>query len=700
MSRRSSSAGPAGGLFSMPGGPGLLLLLSSVLFCGPLRSGTGPSGDRGYFTPLLVGGPAGVEVVWVRKALKEVPAFLQVRWAGGVLPPKPAGKGAVLRVPLPALEGKGPFAYRFTWKGGATPWYSFRPLPGKGAAGVRLAAYGDSRSNPKVHRALAELMKARKPDLVLNTGDLVGSGPLWSQWERSYLKPLAVLGSHVPIFTVIGNHEREARAYYELCSRSGPEKAWWSADVGPLHLVGLDSNVPLEPGSPQRKWLEDDLRRAAGTASWKILLLHHPFFTSAPGRRPSARVRSLLPLLLERGVSLVFEGHDHHYMRTFPVVMALEERTAPGLVCVTTGGGGAHLYPQKRMPFAAKEVMAWHYVLLDADPESLSGKVYDWEGKLLDRWKITRKSGMEGPRYWVGGEALAEAVRAGLDRLGPLLLSSPFPGKILLPVVLPGSPPPPAGMTLFLEGRPTQWRFSTAASPRAGKAWNWTLAFLGGGLPRAFPWPRVVLDLGVPGLAGRIQPMGWIPLWKPRGPWGVAQGRTGKALPVSLLDQAGRPAARGFLSVALKGSHLDVRFFSPLGKTKTSKARPASLAQWASGTRAECLALHLCGPGGKALQSFQVTRSYRSFLLGGPSGIAPGKAWSVKVLPGRDGKGWGASWEIDLPGRGLPLPAGGLRFQVSHFLTVFGIRVSSGPLKSDREPWPAAMRPLSSAGAR
>ena len=180
-----------------PSGAGLFpsssfLLLLCLLFPGPRLLSSPPGGkakggDRptSFFEPLLVGGPRGVEAVLVRKT--NGPAVLQVRRAGRGWKEIPAGSGKVLRVPLPALPGKGPYSYRFAWKGGATKWHSLRPLPGPGAGKLSFAAYGDSRSNPKVHEALAALMKARRPDLVVNTGDLVGRGSIWDQWERSYL---------------------------------------------------------------------------------------------------------------------------------------------------------------------------------------------------------------------------------------------------------------------------------------------------------------------------------------------------------------------------------------------------------------------------------------------------------------------------------------------------------------------------------
>ncbi len=692
-----------------PGGPvpagtgffplSFLLVLSFLLLPGASLSASPPGGGKkekppSFFAPLLVGGPGGVEAVLVRK--KEIPAVLQVRRAGRAWKEVPAGSGRVLRVGLPPLEGRGPFSYRFSWKGGATPWYGFRPLPRPGAGRLSFAAYGDSRSNPRVHQALAAHMEARRPDLVVNTGDLVGRGSVWAQWERSYLGPLAPLASHTPIFTVMGNHEGENPSYFALCTRSGKKKAWWSADAGPVHFIGLDSNVSLDPGSPQRKWLEADLAKAAGTRAWKILLLHHPFFTACPGREPLRKVRALLPLLEARGVSLVLEGHDHHYMRTYPVVLESREKSAPGVVCVTTGGGGAPLYPVHPVPFAAKAVKTWHYLWIEARPDRLTGKVFDWKGKEIDSWTLTRKTGMPGPRYWVGSEEIVRAARSALDGIGPLLLGPGFPRSVRFAPLFPGGAGPLPDMDLVLragKGQEALWSLSGGGNAVPGKPWPWEIHCPPPGeISAGAPWPRLVLDFQMRGFAGNRRLLGPLPVWKRRGPWhGGGRGMR----PIALVDRWGRPLSPGMLEISRREGSLVVLFQSPFGRKKTSKPRKPRPAQWARRSLAERLALFLCGPGGKRMQSFQVTRGYRSFHTGwGKKGLSPRAGWSVQVLPGLKGRGWGARWEIHLGERGLPSPAEGLLFQVSHELPFQDFFASSGPIESDHSPWPASMESL------
>ena len=51
-------------------------------------------------------------------------------------------------------------------------------------------------------------------------------------------------------------------------------------DVDIWHVVSLNSNVPLTPGSEQYQWLQDDL--AGNLTKCSLAYWHHPRFTSGP----------------------------------------------------------------------------------------------------------------------------------------------------------------------------------------------------------------------------------------------------------------------------------------------------------------------------------------------------------------------------------------------------------------------------------
>ena len=117
-----------------------------------------------------------------------------------------------------------------------------------------------------------------------------------------------------------GNHDYEspgAGPYFAYFgAAAGPAGlGYYSFQAGDWHVLSLNSNVPMGPGSAQLSWLKDDLtaRRAACMAA----IFHHPLFTVGPnGSTPETR--ELWRVLYEAGVDVVINGHDHLYQRFSP----------------------------------------------------------------------------------------------------------------------------------------------------------------------------------------------------------------------------------------------------------------------------------------------------------------------------------------------------------------------------------------------
>jgi 3',5'-cyclic-AMP phosphodiesterase len=138
------------------------------------------------------------------------------------------------------------------------------------------------RTAERLARAVEHLLSLDpRPDAIAITGDLVDGGGA-DEYARlvDLLAPLPM-----PIYVVPGNHdEREnmraafgARGYFPaegfLC---------YEADVGPVRLIGLDTNVPGVPGGrlceERLAWLES--RLADQPERPTILIQHHPPFAT------------------------------------------------------------------------------------------------------------------------------------------------------------------------------------------------------------------------------------------------------------------------------------------------------------------------------------------------------------------------------------------------------------------------------------
>ncbi len=127
----------------------------------------------------------------------------------------------------------------------------------------------------------------------------------------------------------------------------------YSFDQGNTHFVFLDGNPHLFdallsydanylyapttfPEYPKivRDWLLKDLDSSNQT--WKIVVFHHPSFSSSNSTVRNFQMRRVAKLLEDHGVNIVFNGHAHNYQRTYPLRALASVADAP-----TSAGGPA-----------------------------------------------------------------------------------------------------------------------------------------------------------------------------------------------------------------------------------------------------------------------------------------------------------------------------------------------------------------------
>lgn len=296
-----------------------------------------------------------------------------------------------------------------------------RTAPRAGTRRWRLAVYGDSRSNPAMHRRIAALIAHSEPDLVLHTGDMVADGQNRPGWRREFFGPLEPFAGSIPWASVLGNHENDASNYFAYVSLPGNER-FFALDYASAHLICLDSNAWIERtrDSEQFRWLTTDLRRQRDSI-WTFVVFHHPLF-SAHATRPINPLRwQWAPILLDPAnhIDAVFTGHDHFYARNFPMGFAGESPRA-AVVCLTTAGGGATLYQAKARDYVARVQSVHHFTLFEFDGDQAHVSAIDETGHVFDRWILTKKPSLAQDFCAYEVEELKESLRNGLARLPPV----------------------------------------------------------------------------------------------------------------------------------------------------------------------------------------------------------------------------------------------------------------------------------------
>jgi hypothetical protein len=217
--------------------------------------------------------------------------------------------------------------------------------------------------------------------------------------------------------STIGNHERDSEHYFSYMALPGNER-YFSFDFANAQIICLDSNAWIAKGrdSKQYKWLTDHLKKKR-TAAWTFVAFHHPLF-SAHAVRPINPLRwDWAPALLDPAhrVDGVLTGHDHFYARNYRMGR-LQEKSQPGVLFLTTAGGGASLYPTRARDYVAREKSVHHFTLFDFDGDQVNVSAIDTEGKVFDRYLLTKKPTPPDQFCAYEIEELRRALRLALDK--------------------------------------------------------------------------------------------------------------------------------------------------------------------------------------------------------------------------------------------------------------------------------------------
>jgi 3',5'-cyclic AMP phosphodiesterase CpdA len=150
----------------------------------------------------------------------------------------------------------------------------------------------------------------------------------------------------------------------------------------------LDSN--LRPRS-QTKWLERQLSQTR--AKWKFVVYHHPAYSSVPKRDNETLRKTWTPLFDKYRVDMALQGHDHAYLRTYPM---RDQRRAepgrPGTVYVVSVSG-TKMYqqdPRDYTEFGMTNVATFQTLDIRIDGDRMLYRAIDGEGKVRDEFSIAK----------------------------------------------------------------------------------------------------------------------------------------------------------------------------------------------------------------------------------------------------------------------------------------------------------------------
>ena len=230
---------------------------------------------------------------------------------------------------------------------------------------------------------------------LLHTGDMVDDGQKINQWDffANAVKPQLM---NIPIVPAVGNHDAmnknktntDAKNFTDRFNiakeldTGAPSGTVYSFDYGNAHVAVMNTECENESLKKQGEWLISDMAKTS--KKWKIVALHRGPYGAV---HDSSKIRDAwTPVFDKLKIDLVLQGHDHNYVRSYPMKNKTKVKNAMGTVYITANSGGAKFYPTKSRYWQLVDLQpeVQMFLAVTVSNSELSVKAYDINKVLID----------------------------------------------------------------------------------------------------------------------------------------------------------------------------------------------------------------------------------------------------------------------------------------------------------------------------
>jgi len=254
---------------------------------------------------------------------------------------------------------------------------------------------GDAQNGLDTWGELAHKSIRAQPDAAfyVMAGDLVDRGNDRDDWDHFFMNAEGIF-DRKQMISVPGNHEYQGGApamyldMFALPDESPVGELNYSVRYSNAHFIMLDSNI-----SPtrQNEWLENELKNS--DATWKFVVYHHPAYSSSPTRNNPQIRRYWTPLFDKYHVDVALQGHDHAYLRTYPMNNEAPIDSAKDGTVYIVSVSGTKYYDQGDFDYKAfgmTNTSTYQVLDIRIDGDTLTYRAYDIEGELRDEFVIEK----------------------------------------------------------------------------------------------------------------------------------------------------------------------------------------------------------------------------------------------------------------------------------------------------------------------
>ena len=126
---------------------------------------------------------------------------------------------------------------------------------------------------------------------------------------------------------------------------------------------------------------------------WKFVMFHHPVYPSHPSRDNPELRRAWVPIFDKHHVDLVLQGHDHAYLRTYPMPATVRGRQPgkrPVLSSRSRGTSSIDQVQRKYIEVGLTGTPTYQTIEIDDVENRLTYRAWTDAAELADRLVITK----------------------------------------------------------------------------------------------------------------------------------------------------------------------------------------------------------------------------------------------------------------------------------------------------------------------
>ncbi len=298
----------------------------------------------------------------------------------------------------------------YVYRVGSSEGYSAQGVfetPGRDTDGFTFLnitdTQGGSARDYNVWKNTLDRALFRFPDakFLVHTGDMVDMGYLAAQWDMFIGAAQSEL-LNLPILPVVGNHDtlNRNKTNYNSINFIGrfnlpdsgiagvPAGTVYSLDYGDLHIAVMNTQCGSSTYRKQAEWLKKDM--TSSSKPWKVVALHRGPYGATYDTTDIRKAWT--PAFDELGVDLVLQGHDHNYVRSYPMKNGKAVPNGKGTIYMVGNTGGVKYYPLAKRPWQAVDLQPKTpmYIAVTVNRTKMTINAYDSKEVLRDTITLTK----------------------------------------------------------------------------------------------------------------------------------------------------------------------------------------------------------------------------------------------------------------------------------------------------------------------